>query len=274
MTTDSPSSSWVTELTIKDLKGLVKFTPSASGCLERYDFENVVQAHYKSFDEAQSTLQALHRLQKILGQDRGVLNYESYIPSGRHVKRLKELRKVAPDLYDNPSITPRSKWFQHPMYRMNAQMPPFHVHFREELQMTLQYLYESLKILASNENIDHEKVLQRVQSARNCFHSCMRGLNGHVRIEEYACFPIYQQTFPNVDLKCLWEDHEELHQAELGVGKAFDNFLHNRKADDQRTALIALVQIVLDFDDHLMQHLGEEEELVVPLSLTEKRIHF
>jgi len=37
---------------------------------------------------------------------------------------------------------------------------------------------------------------------------------------------------------------------------------------------MSTLTLVLNFDDQLMTHLGEEEEIVVPMSLTEKPIWF
>ena len=101
----------------------------------------------------------------------------------------------------------------------------------------------------------------------------MRGLNGHVSIEEYACFPLYQQVYPAVKLDFLVDDHKELHRAEEHVVKTLRNLQNDAGGKDDELILSAL-EVVLDFDDHLMAHLGEEEEIVVPLSLTDKPIWF
>ena len=279
MATALSSSAWASEFEIKQLKLLSKLIPSSSAaaCLERSDLEALVHGHYNSRDQAQSTLHTLSKIQQVLAQDRGNVNFTEYTPSSRHEQRLEHLRKIAPELYDNPTITPRSTWFSHPMYRRNSQMPPFHVHFRQELQTTVAYLYDALT-LASSTADHHKQIARKVESASRYFHACMRGLNGHVSIEEYACFPLYQEAFPNVNLKFLCEDHRELHQSEAQVGQALDDFLkqmESKKDNEHRTGqLLELLGIVLDFDEHLMQHLGEEEELVVPLSLTDRPIHF
>ena len=78
----------------------------------------------------------------------------------------------------------------------------------------------------------------------------------------------------SVKLQFLYDDHHELHQKERHVKNAFNNFLGQKEINCDPMEIIKLIDIVLDFDDHLMQHLGEEEELVVPLSLTNKPVHF
>ena len=278
MSTATSALSWAEGLGTKDLKLLAKPQPSEgqAAIVERSDLVNFVESKYDSLNEAESTLSILRRAQDILSQDRGVLNFEHYVPSPNHIKRMSELKKTAPELYDNPSITPRSKWFSHPRYHSNAQMPPFHVHFREEMQYVINEVYEAVVLVSSAKRMNRRKQLGKIQSALSDFQSCMRGLNGHVSIEEYACFPLYEREFPTVDIKFLYTDHKDLHRDEESVTRALQNALRKDHEDNLAPSreMIGLLQTVVDFDAHLMAHLGEEEELVVPLSLTEKRIMF
>jgi hypothetical protein len=257
------TSSWCSKLDTKQLKQLTKPLPAARACIERSDLEDLVRAHYQSLDQAQLTLTTLDRLQQILRQDRSVLNFIHYETSLEHKKRLAQLAQTAPELYDNPLITLRSKWFTHTMYRKNSQMPPYHIHFRQELQSVLRALHHAW---ASGQ-------LNSIQTARVLFRECMSGLHGHVQIEEYACFPAYARTFPNVNVKFLYEDHVDLHKAEVVANKALDKAVTSNVMIEP-SDLIQLVRVLLQFDDHLLTHLGEEEEIVVPLSLTDRKIYF
>jgi Hemerythrin HHE cation binding domain len=210
------------------------------------------------------------RVNSILSQDRRVQNFPHYKPSEVHVSRMKELAKKAPELYDNPEITPREKWFQHSRYRQNSQMPPFHVHFRSELQAVIRYLYEGM-------TTDNGDVIQsNIRRATRLFEGSMRGLHGHVNIEEYACFPLYEQNYPHVKVaKFLAQEHEALHQAEEEARKALYDLLDKQEGDNlQKESVLSTLTVLLDFDDKLMAHLGEEEEIVVPMSLTDKPIFF
>lgn len=288
---NSATPSWASKLQIKDLKHLVKLAtsnndPCNNNYIERSDYEQVVYQNFKSLEDAQSTVRTLEQIQKILQQDRSVQNFTYYQPSQSHVKRMQELSEMAPELYNNPLITSRSKWFNHPMYYQNSQMPPYHVHFRQELQTTIQYLHQALQLIPmrtisdKNRNDKQDKIIiiQNINSAYQYFQGCMRGLHGHVQIEEYICFPLYQQTFPHINFKFLYEDHQDLHQSEHHVQQSLKTFLTNNNKDKISTVsnqdIVNLIQIVLEFDNHLMAHLGEEEEIVVPLSLTDKPIHF
>jgi hypothetical protein len=263
-----------------------------------------------------SSLHLQQRVQRILSQDRHVLNFEHYIPSPTHVARMGRLAKTVPELYDNPGITPRSKWFTHPRWHENSQMPPFHSHFRSELQSAIQALYNAYEIIIivssspnhnNNNNNNKETSItaatqrRMIERANHTFRGSMQGLNGHVRIEEYACSPLYKKTFPKVDISFLYQDHQHLHESERHVYNAFDaillssssnnvdddDFDDDRKDDDddddsstiiisiqKKEELASALNRLLDFDDELMAHLGEEEEIVVPMSLTEKEIWF
>jgi len=221
----------------------------------------------------------LQRAKQLLSQDRSVLNFAHYTPSQSHLERMKILAKQVPELYDNPEITPRSQWFHHPQYRQNSQMPPFHVHFRQELQRVIQYLVQAVDAQEDETNNNSRSIVHLFQNAHHLFRSSMRGLHGHVSIEEYACFPLYKENFPQVDISCLVEDHKDLHASERGVEKALEQLAshHGRPKEEEKQdddIVMSTLTLVLNFDDQLMTHLGEEEEIVVPMSLTEKPIWF
>eukprot|EP00980_Cylindrotheca_fusiformis_P015351 scaffold4304_cov71-Cylindrotheca_fusiformis.AAC.4 len=209
------------------------------------------------------------RLDTILQQNRHVLNFEHYTVSKEHMERMKELAQLAPELYDNPEITPRSTWFDHVRFNENSQMPPFHVHYRTELQHIIHCIYK-----AYNENDDDNDDKQKKQLSRafRSFSGCMRGLNGHVSIEEYACFPVYQDCYPKVNIRFLYEDHKSLKKAEHKAMNKLGTLVQQDSVTKED--ILECLQHMMDFDDHLMGHLGEEEEIVVPMSLTEQDIWF
>ncbi|CAJ1935084.1 unnamed protein product [Cylindrotheca closterium] len=217
------------------------------------------------------------QLKIILNQRRGVGNFKDYTVSEKHAKRMQQLAESVPEVYNNPSSTPRSKWFDHPNYRRNSQMPMFHVHFRQEMQSVLAYL-EKAHTLSS---CSGKNPYQSCKSAFWQFQGCMGGLNGHVSIEEYAWFPVFQNLFPKVDLRFLFEDHEGLHRAEDQVMQALQDLTDRASSfqqeekdnDDLEERVVSCIQLVMDFDQQLMGHLGEEEEILMPMSLTfEKRM--
>lgn len=149
-------------------------------------------------------------------------------------------------------------------------MPPFHVHFRHELQIVVWSLSEAYN--AAVDGSDMAKIRHFIHRADRMFQGSMCGLNGHVSIEEYACFPTYQSLYPHVPIQFLVEDHEHLHTTEAEVTHALPKISNKQNigAED----LLSVLTAVVNFDDMLMSPLGEEEEIVVPMSLTEKNVHF
>ena len=282
MSTTTAAKPWTASLKVGELKEVLRSVPEASHCLERSELEQLVENRFGSLEEFQAALQRqpkapnvdttilTKKIQTILSQDRNILNFEDYTTSETHQKRMKDLAQVAPELYDNPAITPRSKWFSHSRFRQNSQMPPFHVHFRHELQGVVRSLSEAYNVAVNGSDV--AKVRHLIQRADRMFQGSMRGLNGHVSIEEYACFPTYQSLYPHVPIQFLVEDHEHLHTTEAKVTRALRNI--SNKQNIAVEDLLSVLTTVVEFDDMLMSHLGEEEEVVVPMSLTEKNVHF
>lgn len=219
------------------------------------------------------------QLKILLSQKRNDLNFKDYTVSERHAKRMQHLAESVPEVYSNPSSTYRSKWFDHPNYRRNSQMPMFHVHFRQEMQSVLWNLEKAHQLVCNGKDPQ--------QSCKNAFwqfQSCMGGLNGHVSIEEYAWFPVFQNLFPEVDLQFLFEEHGRLHRTEGKVMQALQDLTEassptkKKKQQEQEQQqdedhdleelVVSCIQMALDFDQQLMGHLGEEEEILMPMALT------
>ena len=105
----------------------------------------------------------------------------------------------------------------------------------------------------------------------------METLSFHVQIEENHFFPACQEAYPMINLQSLFDDHEKLHEKESNLHSEFHEslaLLNDTGADVTKlvTSLVKLGSSALAFDDVLMNHLGEEEEIVVPICLT-KRIN-
>jgi iron-sulfur cluster repair protein YtfE (RIC family) len=189
------------------------------------------------------------------------------------LERIEQAKKEMPLIFDNPDLTRRDNWLQHPNWRKNSQMPPFHVHFRQEVQQSIRYLYQCLVSLSENKKI---RAANSASQAYGAFRGCMSGLNGHVSIEEYAVFPQFQKRFPSVDIHFLYQEHQKLHDKEAKTKKTLEKLSDSLKGNagedvSSYTALDAL-QELLDFDQDLMAHLGEEEEFIVPMTLSTDRL--
>ncbi len=264
---------WISTFKTSELKKLIKSIPGAGengAFIEKSDLERAVLQHFVSAEEAQQELSridktgaTMNRLKVILSQDRHVVDFRSYQPSKEHLQRMAVLARGAPEIFNNPSITPRSMWFSHPNWGRSSQMPLYHVHFREEVQDVVRHLYDAFNTAANNRKL-------AVRKAFTHFNFAMTGLDGHVSIEESNVFPRIQKSFPAVNIDFLYEDHTELRKSEEGVVAAF-NFVLFSDTAMEKDDIVRLLETVLDFDDHLLAHLGEEEEIVVPLTLAGSR---
>lgn len=211
----------------------------------------------------------------ILKQQRNLVNFKDYTVTEEHQNRMKELANTFPEVFDNPSSTDRSKWFNHPKYAMNIQMPQFHVHFRQEMQNVLGYLAKAHQVISSKNG--KEDPQDYVRLAYRMFRGSMQGLHGHVHIEERAYIPIFQNLYHHIDFQFLYDDHEDLHETESKLLSALNHLAtstgpsHNDNNGTRfEEELVGAIQLAMKFDQELMTHLGEEEEIIVPLSLALK----
>ena len=85
-----------------------------------------------------------------------------------------------------------------------------------------------------------------------------------------------------VNIDFLFHDHKTLKKAEHDIHNQLKELVNKSSCCNGGvgTAMLSseiissVMEKVLEFDDQLMTHLGEEEEIVVPMSLTEKEIWF
>jgi hypothetical protein len=278
---------WAKQLKVQQLKQLLRARSikEERGCVERSELEALAVANYGSLEEAQTILAqqeyptkkkdqlpnnaTMEELKRVLGEDRGVMNYTNYVPSQQHLERMMQFKMTVPTVFDNPTLTPRSKWFTHKNWSKSAQMPPYHIHFREELQEAIRALYEcySAKLAKAQ--------ARSAQRAKSVFVGSMSGLGGHVSIEERHLFPQFQRTFSNIDISFLYNDHKHLHREESAAKKKLEDLTRAIAAADgilvPREDILPALNSLLAFDAELMAHLGEEEEIVVPMTLASGR---
>ena len=232
----------------------------------------------------------IQQIEHVLEQDRSVLDFRHYTPTSEHTERMKILKRDLPELYDNPALSSRSQWFDHPKWYATPQMPTFHIHFREEMQTVIRSLNDAY--ISSRDGLTIQTVLA-IQDAASNFASCMKNLNGHVYLEEKNLFPRCakllavpyrsvinkqeieqnesdklqrQQPNGNEAIEFLFRDHKQLHKMETKISTQFEGFTSG-EIELSRNDIISIMQTTLDFDTLLMVHLGEEEEIVVPISL-------
>ena len=137
-------------------------------------------------------------------------------------------------------------------------MVDYHVHYRTELQSAIKHLLRAI------EKGDEHKNLENSFSR---FYGCIRGLGGHIQIEERRLFPKYirMMGFPKDGIKFLDECHRELEKSERDLESEYRRLYSQEKIskDDLQKCL----GMLLKFDEDLNQHLGEEEDMVTPCEI-------
>ena len=71
------------------------------------------------------TQEQISRINTILQQNRGDVNFTGYKVSEEHHARISEYNQKIPQLK-----IPRASWFNHANYHDRLQMPDYHVHYR------------------------------------------------------------------------------------------------------------------------------------------------
>jgi iron-sulfur cluster repair protein YtfE (RIC family) len=185
----------------------------------------------------------------------------------------------------------------HANWSKRAQMPAYRVHFRQEMQQLCRYLKDAYYSYTNATDTNSNKATTRtttaiIRRAQSMFAGSMKGLSGHVQIEEQALFPIFKRRHATVDTSFLYDDHKHLHTLERVAQSHFHQLqllLLTRQQQppqvnssgglllEQEATLLLLEATllhVLAFDDALMNHLGEEEEVLVPLTLSTDYLPF
>lgn len=211
----------------------------------------------------------LHELERRMALPRGEVNFTCYMTSASFQSRKKKWPKKMKE----PCVS-RENWWTHADYYKSPQMPEFHTHFRVEMGNTLKAIYDAYNFHTDSNRKKRER---QINLALNIFRESMSSLSFHVSIEERRVFPmiISNVKHDDIDLSFLYDDHKTLHTAEERLMKSLHQCLDEcqkgieDEANDQAVelALQSVVSSALAYDSALLTHLGEEEELVVPITL-------
>jgi hypothetical protein len=234
-------------------------------CAAPYDFK----LNFGRMDEVLSIL----RLR--ITQERGDLHFLDYEVSEKHHSTMDALKSVYID---------RKDWTSHQRWRSQPQMPEFHVHFREEMQTVMRHLLSAYTQYTADDG--NTKYVRSLEIALDVLETSTSTLSFHVRIEEGHFFPSLIKAYPEYDsiIRTLYDDHKVLHHAEDKTKKSLGALVSyvqsdpnktksGKGQDDVRVMFHQVCVDFLDFDKTLMDHLGEEEEIVVPLGLS-RRVDF
>jgi hypothetical protein len=154
---------------------------------------------------------------------------------------------------------PRAEWAAHPRYPGQTLLLEAHEAFRK----TSTWLVERLRALDVAAD-DQRKRLRWVNRVRGDFDWWMSGMGGHERYEEGKLYPYLARRF-DAAFDHLEAGHRTLHRHADRVSAAFRVF----HAGDLEEALQleAIIDAVLAHQAVLLEHLAEEEELVIPMLL-------
>jgi iron-sulfur cluster repair protein YtfE (RIC family) len=103
----------------------------------------------------------------------------------------------------------------------------------------------------------------------------LSGLEGHHNVEDHHYFPAFQRAEPRLvrAFEILDADHEMIHEAiDQLAASARENLRKIGHAEgvmisEQRFAVDALAEMMNRFRPTMLQHLADEEEIVIPLIL-------
>lgn len=211
----------------------------------------------------------MHELRRRMAQSRREANFTSYLTSSSF-----QARKEKWPAKMKASSLRRENWWMHPDYHKYPQMPEFHIHFRVEMGNMLAAIYDAYSFHKEGSRNKRER---RMNLALNIFEGSMSTLSFHVSIEERRVFPMMQHQVNDdgLDLSFLYDDHKNLHMAEERLMKSLKRCLAECVKGKETEAydaavegsLHAVITHALEFDTIFLNHLGEEEEVVVPITL-------
>jgi len=189
------------------------------------------------------------QLQAILSDKRrGQEIYEDYSTSSEHISFISNL---PPELQ-----LPRNEWIKHDHWDVTPLMTSFHVKFRISLQQIIRALVSAY---IGTHGTDVPRAAQNEFSLE---------LEKHAHLEEQNIFPVLEELFPKARgmREALQTAHIELEKSETAINNMFSE-IDDDKCYKGSLALRKLITAMVNYDTQLMQHLGEEEEIVVPMGL-------
>jgi len=197
--------------------------------------------------------ETLERLQTVCAQDRTQTLFTHYQTSASHRKRVEAMPAHLK--------LDRSQWTAHPNWTTRRHLTSFHVQYRCHIQEVLRKLGGLYEARISSREMDYS-----ITDVCKDFETAMSLLQRHVRIEESMIFPDLKAYYRDrVDLQWLFDDHQELLRMEGSTTALFRSTAAAGAASLEQ--LVELITTVLRLDQDLMNHLGEEEEVVVALHL-------
>lgn len=229
---------------------------------------------YTHIDKHHTDLSHEHvkRLKDLLQQNRKDELWCDVVLPYMHSKRMQKTVQLYPELN-----IPRHKWLDHPHWSLNKQMTAYHVPIRCKMQQCLFHLWDAWQYTPhpQNNNVQTQTILQHINYAKNQYRLAITILESHAHKEESHTFPIMVSIFPKLDLYDMYDSHHMMKQKAQIIDNLFDVYIkhleQNKKSINDNTNhytyLTTLIEQMFLLDTLLNQHLREEEDLLVPMSL-------
>lgn len=149
----------------------------------------------------------------------------------------------------------RAEWPAHPRYPAQTLLLESHSAFRK----TSGWLIDRVRSLET-QAVDARKRARWVNRVRGDFEWWMAGMRGHERYEEGKLYPYLANRF-GASFAHLEAGHAVLHRYADAVSTAAREHYAGARA------LGAVIDALREHQDILLEHLAEEEELVIPMLL-------
>ena len=211
------------------------------------------------------------------------LHVVPYSPPPHHRQRLKHIYATHPAL-----CIPREEWTSHENWSLNKQMTQYHMPIRRVLHKVICGIcegYETQQHSLVNTTIDdaitHTVELpfrQTLSTAHTQFQQLVWILEGHAEREETHLFRRMAEVFPGIDFTTMYTAHRAIDTCIERVQERFGWILQHQSPpytnSNPRTTgmdplVTQLLTALLALHTHLMDHLNEEEDILVPMSLVQ-----
>ena len=217
------------------------------------------------------------------------LHVVPYSPPPHHRQRLKHIYATHPAL-----CIPREEWTSHENWSLNKQMTQYHMPIRRVLHKVICGIcegYETQQHSLVNTTIDdaitHTVELpfrQTLSTAHTQFQQLVWILEGHAEREETHLFRRMAEVFPGIDFTTMYTAHRAIDTCIERVHEQFRWILQhqspprtnsnphtnsNPRTTGMEPMVKPLLTALLALHTHLIDHLNEEEDILVPMSLVQ-----
>lgn len=223
------------------------------------------------------------------------LHVVPYSPPPHHRQRLKHIYATHPAL-----CIPREEWTSHENWSLNKQMTQYHMPIRRVLHKVVCGIcngYETYKRALVNtteettrtphtptqaEHTFRQTLRQTLSTAHTQFQQLVWILEGHAEREETHLFRRMAEVFPGIDFATMYTAHRAIDTCIERVHEQFRWILQHQSPpytnsnphtnSNPRTTgmdplVTQLLTALLALHTRLMDHLNEEEDILVPMSL-------